>query len=207
MKVLVTGFGAFPGVPVNPTAAIARAVDGARLGPVEVMGIVLPVSYQRAPELTIERTVPDSSWIEAGSKSVVGGQVFASSPNAASQRSLRQLEARAEGAGQTTAPTGPPKPWLERSRPRTGSSFVVPGSSPSLYVVASVRETQPIGPRDSDYLVRKADDFFIRGRTVVSRLLHEAQPCFRRPRGRPRAARDRWGLPLVGVRLRAAAFP
>ena len=55
MKVLVTGFGAFPGVPVNPTAQIARAVDGVRMGPVEVTGIVLPVSFQRGPELAIER--------------------------------------------------------------------------------------------------------------------------------------------------------
>ena len=53
MKVLVTGFGAFPGVPENPTAALARAVDGARVGPATVIGRVLPVSYARGPDAAI----------------------------------------------------------------------------------------------------------------------------------------------------------
>jgi pyroglutamyl-peptidase len=54
VKVLVTGFGSFPGVPENPTARLARAVDGARIGEATVIGRVLPVSYARGPALAIE---------------------------------------------------------------------------------------------------------------------------------------------------------
>lgn len=53
MKVLVTGFGPFPGVDDNPTAALARAVDGVRLGDAELVGRVLPVAWRRGPEEAI----------------------------------------------------------------------------------------------------------------------------------------------------------
>ncbi|MFT4622336.1 MAG: pyroglutamyl-peptidase [Myxococcota bacterium] len=51
--VLVTGFGSFPGVTDNPTAALARAVDGAVVAGRSVRGVVLPVHYGAAPERTI----------------------------------------------------------------------------------------------------------------------------------------------------------
>ena len=52
--ILVTGFGAFPGVPSNPTAAILRALDRhrgrlARLG-VALHGRLLPVRYEDADD-------------------------------------------------------------------------------------------------------------------------------------------------------------
>ena len=65
-RILVTGFGPFPGVDDNPTAALARAVDGQHLGEVEVVGRVLPVSFARGPDLAI------SVAREVGAELVVG---------------------------------------------------------------------------------------------------------------------------------------
>ena len=49
----ITGFGPFLEVIDNPSARLARAVDGMRVGGVPVRGLVLPVSYGRAvPALT-----------------------------------------------------------------------------------------------------------------------------------------------------------
>ncbi|MCB9683688.1 MAG: hypothetical protein H6735_01445 [Alphaproteobacteria bacterium] len=50
MRVLVTGFGPFPGVPDNPSGRLARSVDGARLGGALVTGIELPVHWTEGPE-------------------------------------------------------------------------------------------------------------------------------------------------------------
>ncbi len=52
--ILVTGFGPFPGVEHNPSATAARAVDGLRVGGETLVGLVLPVSYRRAPQAVIE---------------------------------------------------------------------------------------------------------------------------------------------------------
>jgi pyroglutamyl-peptidase len=54
VKILVVGFGPFVGVAENPAAALARAVDGLRGPKLEVVGRELPVSYARAPVLTLE---------------------------------------------------------------------------------------------------------------------------------------------------------
>lgn len=54
MSLLVTGFGPFPGVADNPTTPIAQALDGAQVLDQRIVGLVLPVSYTRAPALTIE---------------------------------------------------------------------------------------------------------------------------------------------------------
>lgn len=51
--VLITGFGPFPGVAENPSAALARAVDGRVVDGVRFVGEVLPVSYRRAPDQTV----------------------------------------------------------------------------------------------------------------------------------------------------------
>lgn len=51
--ILVTGFGPFPGVPHNPTAAVARTLDGREVAGRRVVGRVLPVSFARAPALTV----------------------------------------------------------------------------------------------------------------------------------------------------------
>jgi pyroglutamyl-peptidase len=56
VNVLVTGFGAFPGVDDNPTARLAMQLDGAVLPgerPEQVIGRVLPVSYRRGPQEAI----------------------------------------------------------------------------------------------------------------------------------------------------------
>ncbi|MCA9488789.1 MAG: hypothetical protein KC621_02680 [Myxococcales bacterium] len=50
MRVLVTGFGPFPGVPDNPSGRLARSVDGARIGDAIVTGIELPVHWDRGPD-------------------------------------------------------------------------------------------------------------------------------------------------------------
>lgn len=44
----VTGFGPFPGVDSNPTAAVIGRLQGMRVGSFEVVGEVLPTSYERA---------------------------------------------------------------------------------------------------------------------------------------------------------------
>ena len=66
-RVLLTGFGAFEEVTDNPSGALARSLDGERLGAGSSAGVltgaVLPVSFQRvAPELDalVERVQPDA---------------------------------------------------------------------------------------------------------------------------------------------------
>jgi len=53
VNVLLTGFGPFPGVPDNPTAALVRELDGRDAGGHQLVGRVLPVSYDRGPAETI----------------------------------------------------------------------------------------------------------------------------------------------------------
>lgn len=47
---LVTGFGPFPGVPDNPTARLARRLDGRAYAESTVHALVLDVSYDRAAQ-------------------------------------------------------------------------------------------------------------------------------------------------------------
>lgn len=54
MRVLVTGFGAFPGVPDNPSGRVARAVDGARVGGAIVAGLELPVHWIEGPSAAVD---------------------------------------------------------------------------------------------------------------------------------------------------------
>lgn len=56
--VLVLGFGPFGEVHDNPSARLAEAVDGSRVLGRTVRGLVLPVSYARAPALAL-------GWAEA----------------------------------------------------------------------------------------------------------------------------------------------
>jgi pyrrolidone-carboxylate peptidase len=51
---LVTGFGSFLDVADNPSERLARAVDGAQVAGVPVVGRVLPVTYLGAPRLALE---------------------------------------------------------------------------------------------------------------------------------------------------------
>jgi pyroglutamyl-peptidase len=61
---LVTGFGPFPGVSDNPTAALALALDGAQLGGVSVVGRVLPVHWVDGPALAIATArAIDAAWV------------------------------------------------------------------------------------------------------------------------------------------------
>lgn len=60
--VLVTGFGPFPKVPVNPTAAVARALDGAEVAGARVVGRVLPVDWAQglpALDAAVAEAQPD----------------------------------------------------------------------------------------------------------------------------------------------------
>ena len=43
--ILVTGFGPFPGAPINPTGALVRALEGARLPRVRLVAHVFETSY------------------------------------------------------------------------------------------------------------------------------------------------------------------
>ncbi|MGK0359162.1 MAG: pyroglutamyl-peptidase [Bradymonadia bacterium] len=45
---LVTGFGAFPGVPENPSGAVARLLDGTVRGDVRIVGREIETSWARA---------------------------------------------------------------------------------------------------------------------------------------------------------------
>jgi pyroglutamyl-peptidase len=55
MKVLVTGYGPFGHTPVNPAEAVARALDGARIGGAEVVGVVVPNVFFRVLEIVQEK--------------------------------------------------------------------------------------------------------------------------------------------------------
>ena len=51
--ILVTGFGPFLNVTENPSAQLALSLDGRTFAGHKVIGRVLPVSYERAPALTL----------------------------------------------------------------------------------------------------------------------------------------------------------
>jgi len=51
--ILVTGFGPFLKVSDNPSGRLALSLDGRTLAGHKVVGRVLPVSYERAPALTL----------------------------------------------------------------------------------------------------------------------------------------------------------
>lgn len=53
MIALITGFGPFGEVTDNPSGRLARAVHGARVGAWTLVGLELPVAYERAVELTV----------------------------------------------------------------------------------------------------------------------------------------------------------
>lgn len=62
MKALVTGFAAYGGRSLNPASEVALALNGTRIGQVEVTGVCLPVSLSEAPQcLTglIDELAPD----------------------------------------------------------------------------------------------------------------------------------------------------
>ena len=50
----MTGFGPFGAVQHNPTADLARAVDGAMVGGRKVNGVVLPVVYEASVQQTLD---------------------------------------------------------------------------------------------------------------------------------------------------------
>ncbi len=54
-RVLVSGFGPFGEVGLNPSAGLALAMHGQVVGDVVCIGTVLPVSYERAGALLLQR--------------------------------------------------------------------------------------------------------------------------------------------------------
>jgi pyroglutamyl-peptidase len=61
IRVLVMGFGPFGAVVDNPAARLARAVDGAERGPVQVVGRTMDVAWERCWTQTrtaVERCAP-----------------------------------------------------------------------------------------------------------------------------------------------------
>ncbi|MEQ1569292.1 MAG: hypothetical protein ABMA64_26885 [Myxococcota bacterium] len=89
MNVLVTGFGPFPGVEVNPTETLVRALDGRHLGRARIVGAVLPVSYRRGPAMALAAargcdaalvlgfgvaTARDQVWVERRGRFVARGR-------------------------------------------------------------------------------------------------------------------------------------
>ena len=51
--ILVTGFGPFRTVQENPSAALARALHGQRVGDELIVAHVLPVSFARGPQMAV----------------------------------------------------------------------------------------------------------------------------------------------------------
>jgi pyroglutamyl-peptidase len=54
MRLLVTGFGPFGTVEDNPASRLARSLDGVAGHGFSIVGREIPVSYRRAPELTVQ---------------------------------------------------------------------------------------------------------------------------------------------------------
>ena len=62
LKALVTGFEVYGGRGINPAAEVARALDGAQVGALQVAGVCLPVSLEEAPKRLvglIDEMAPD----------------------------------------------------------------------------------------------------------------------------------------------------
>jgi len=53
MRILVTGFGSFPGVPHNPSLDIIAAVEGRRVGDAQLVTRAIPVSWVDGPDVTV----------------------------------------------------------------------------------------------------------------------------------------------------------
>ena len=53
MRLLLTGFGPFPGVERNPTQALVEGLDGRVCGGVTLSSVVLPVTYAGAIDATL----------------------------------------------------------------------------------------------------------------------------------------------------------
>jgi len=51
---LLTGFGPFRSVDVNPTAELVQRLNGRTIAGVRVIGVVLPVSWERAPAIALD---------------------------------------------------------------------------------------------------------------------------------------------------------
>lgn len=76
MTMLVTGFGPFGAVEENPTAALARGVDGATVGSHKVLGVVLPVAYAASVQQTLALARQhDAQWVIGTGVAVRRGRV------------------------------------------------------------------------------------------------------------------------------------
>ena len=93
MTVLVTGFGAFPGVEDNPTTHLARALHGRQVAGHAVHTTVLPVQYDLAPARTIALAR------ELGAVLVVGTGVAMTRTRVNVERLAHNRPGRADVAG------------------------------------------------------------------------------------------------------------
>lgn len=111
MKVLVTGYGPFGNTPVNPAEAVARALDGTKVGGAEVTGVVVPNVFFKVLDVVrarIAEVQPDALVMlgEYGGRSMVTVERIAQNLNDGARYGL------ADNDGvilqdELTAPDGP----------------------------------------------------------------------------------------------------
>lgn len=100
--VLITGFGPFGTVTDNPSARVARTLDGAHSGRVPLVGEVLPVTYRTGPMRAVARAR------ELGARAVVGLGVARGRDYVAVERIGRRLmRGRADTDGDRVHDLGP----------------------------------------------------------------------------------------------------
>lgn len=128
--VLVTGFGTFPGVAHNPTAALARAVDGAWVSGHRVRGLVLPVEYRRGPATAIEAARA------LGARAVLGTGVATLRARPCWElRGVRWSSGAADAAGEVATGLRGPDELRSGFAPARAAAFgAVPSTDAGAYV-------------------------------------------------------------------------
>jgi len=103
VSILVTGFGPFGSVEKNPTAELARSVDGRTVAGHTLHGVVLPVEYAASVQQTLElASALDAQW-------VIGTGVAVRRERVSVERWGRRVEpARADVAGLCSPPVSGP---------------------------------------------------------------------------------------------------
>jgi pyroglutamyl-peptidase len=119
--ILVTGFGAFPGVDDNPSARLAAAVDGRVVRGVPIVGRVLAVRWRAGPEeaVAIARSLGARLVLGLG---VAGGRVAPEVETLA----VRAVDGRPDAAGEAhDLPEGPPRVAATIDAPKLAAALGV----------------------------------------------------------------------------------